>query len=450
MPTRTDQSQIHTHSDPAAAALAKLGELRSRAVSPGAGTSRAALAQEQRERLLEAAVAVVAERGYDETRVSDILERSGLSRSAFYKQFANKRECFLAAVEAVAARVRGGIVGAYREDLPWDERLSGALGALIDGIVADPAGARLWFVEVYAAGPEVAERMEAMRGIYEELAWHVVRESPDRADMPLDLVRAGLGGLRKVVMTRVRHGDEAELAELAPELMRWLLSYRPPPEPLRRPAELPPSSVWPAADDPDDTRARILAAISDLVAKKGYAAVAISDIARDAAISFSTFYSHFEGKDEAFIAALERARGRMRDSIVPAYAAAPSWPLAVGTAVHSLFAFLSTDPPTARLAGLESLANGAEALDVRDAALDDIRTVLARGFELHPDVPAIAAESIGASLSALVYDQIRRGSPDRIYELAPAAAYVALAPFIGEVEACKIANDPWGAAAEAG
>jgi AcrR family transcriptional regulator len=58
-----------------------------------------------RERLLDAAAAVFAERGYDGTRVGDIAGRAGLSTGAIYSQFENKSDLLMSAlVERAAAR----------------------------------------------------------------------------------------------------------------------------------------------------------------------------------------------------------------------------------------------------------------------------------------------------------------------------------------------------------
>jgi len=45
-----------------------------------------------RERLERAALALFVERGYDATTVNDIAERAGLTKSTFFRQFADKRE----------------------------------------------------------------------------------------------------------------------------------------------------------------------------------------------------------------------------------------------------------------------------------------------------------------------------------------------------------------------
>src|SRR5882757_10982187 len=76
-------------------------ELRDRKMRPGRGMPRAEADRNQRERLFAAMVATVDEKGYEATTVADLVKLSGVSRSAFYKHFADKEECFLTAAEAL-------------------------------------------------------------------------------------------------------------------------------------------------------------------------------------------------------------------------------------------------------------------------------------------------------------------------------------------------------------
>ena len=68
---------------------------------PGRGTPREEAERNQRERLFAATVATVAEKGYEATTVADLVKLSGVSRSAFYRHFEDKQECFLTAAEAL-------------------------------------------------------------------------------------------------------------------------------------------------------------------------------------------------------------------------------------------------------------------------------------------------------------------------------------------------------------
>src|ERR1700712_1181195 len=77
-------------------------ELRNRMLRPGRGVPRDEADRNQRERLFAATVATVAEKGYEATTVADLVQLSGVSRSAFYRHFADKKECFLTAAETLA------------------------------------------------------------------------------------------------------------------------------------------------------------------------------------------------------------------------------------------------------------------------------------------------------------------------------------------------------------
>ena len=67
----------------------------------------------QRLRLLVAMADLVGRDGYAATTVANVLELAGISRKAFYKHFANKQECFLAAYDAIAAEGRREVAREY-------------------------------------------------------------------------------------------------------------------------------------------------------------------------------------------------------------------------------------------------------------------------------------------------------------------------------------------------
>ena len=66
---------------------------------------REEVVRSQRGRLLRAIAEAMAERGYAETTVADVLRRARVSRDTFYQQFSSKQDCFIAAYEAAAGVV---------------------------------------------------------------------------------------------------------------------------------------------------------------------------------------------------------------------------------------------------------------------------------------------------------------------------------------------------------
>src|SRR3954447_26617102 len=134
-------------------------ELRARMMRPGRGMPREEAERNHRERLFAAMVACVVEKGYEATRVADLVELSGISRSAFYRQFADKQECFLAAAEELIEPTVAVMVQAERAD-SGEERMREAVQAFLALVVSQPAAAKMCFVEIYAAGPEAVVLIE--------------------------------------------------------------------------------------------------------------------------------------------------------------------------------------------------------------------------------------------------------------------------------------------------
>jgi|SRR5215218_327868 len=416
-------------------------ELRSKRLPPGPTRPREEASANQRERLLGATVSVVAEKGYEHTRVADLVATSGVSRSAFYKHFANKHDCFLATLDALTDLAAPSLFESFR-DAPgrWDERLESMLQTLVASVAAQPAAARVVWVEGYAAGPDAVERIEQFDGKVEDIVIEALGESPEHAGLPRDVVRAVCGGLRKIVNTRVREGRENELFDLVPDLVRWSLSYETPDVRLRRPRKPPPGLVErPAA--PGGARERILAAVTEIVAEGGYPTMKITEIASRAAVSLTTFYDDFEGKEDAFVAAIERGLERTFGATVLVYQSADDWPHAVASALHAFFAVYSFDPALGHLGGVGAYEGGEPAMKSRDESIRAFYPFLEKGFELAPETPRIVPEAIGASIYALMTHQVRNRGGARLYEIAPTAAFLALAPFIGSVEAARIANE---------
>ena len=69
-------------------------------------------------------IEVVAERGYPETRVVDVIGVAGVSRKTFYELFASKEDCFLAAYDVLLGNLLSDTAGGFetKQGAPWAER----------------------------------------------------------------------------------------------------------------------------------------------------------------------------------------------------------------------------------------------------------------------------------------------------------------------------------------
>jgi AcrR family transcriptional regulator len=123
----------------------------------------------QRSRLIAAMTEAMAENGYAATSVADVLHRARVSRETFYQLFGSKQACFMAAYDRAAAGIISDLQRAAQPASTPLERFEHALGAYLDGLAAEPALARLYLLEVYAAGPEALARRARVQRRFADL-----------------------------------------------------------------------------------------------------------------------------------------------------------------------------------------------------------------------------------------------------------------------------------------
>ncbi|HTU73002.1 MAG TPA: helix-turn-helix domain-containing protein [Trebonia sp.] len=89
-----------------------------------------------RERMVLAAVDLFTEQGYDATTVAQIAERAGVTKSTFFRHFADKRELLAAGQEALSRLLAEGIAEAPPTASPLEavaaglERAASAMGPM--------------------------------------------------------------------------------------------------------------------------------------------------------------------------------------------------------------------------------------------------------------------------------------------------------------------------------
>jgi len=189
-------------------------------------------------------------------------------------------------------------------------------------------------------------------------------------------------------------------------------------------------------------RERLIAALATTVAARGYSAVTITDITREAQVSRRVFYANFEGKEECFLAAFGVVADHMRELAAEAAGAEEDWPHKAIAASRALLAFFASDPDLARLCLVESQSAGPaisarfhEAVHEALPYLRAGRTERERGREL----PATTEESTIGALVMLASRKVAAGEAEKLEDLLPDFAEFILAPYLGGEEADRLA-----------
>lgn len=157
-------------------------------------------------------------------------------------------------------------------------------------------------------------------------------------------------------------------------------------------------------------RERLIAAMAEACADKGYAEIAVADVVRRAGVSSATFYKRFDGKRDCMLAAHEELSARLLAEVDAACAAAAGWEAGVRAAVGTVLELFAADPPTARLLTVEVLALGPEGSARHDAAIEALAGRLRAGRDPRRDAgPPRADWAAVAAIAALIGKAVMGG-----------------------------------------
>jgi AcrR family transcriptional regulator len=183
------------------------------------GLERDVVLASQRGRMLGAMAEAVSRKGYAATTVADVVAGAGVSRKTFYEHFSDKEECFLAAFDAGVDLLYGAIVEAQpTDDETWLGLMRARVRAYLETLASQPAFARTFLIEVFAAGPQALERRaEVLRRfaqLFRDLHVEARRQFPGLAPVPEPIYVAAVGAINELVSDFARAGRTDALPEL--------------------------------------------------------------------------------------------------------------------------------------------------------------------------------------------------------------------------------------------
>jgi AcrR family transcriptional regulator len=179
----------------------------------------------QRERLIIAMLNAAAELGYLETNVQDVIDRAGVSRPTFYEHFSNKEDCFLAAFDSSAERLRKKVHSAARKggDV-WRDRVRFGLEALLRFASREPDTARTMVVEARAASSTaVRRRVELMDDFARCLQTEAEELIPEGRIQTVVTAQGVVGGVESLLYSRLCKQEYDQLEALLPSLMYFVV-----------------------------------------------------------------------------------------------------------------------------------------------------------------------------------------------------------------------------------
>ncbi|MEU6173192.1 TetR/AcrR family transcriptional regulator [Streptantibioticus parmotrematis] len=185
-------------------------------------TTPEAVAANQRDRLFDALVRTVADKGYPHARVSDICRAAGVTRPVFYDVFAGKEDAFLAAYRHGTDLLLATMDTAFGRTTHWPSAVRDAMGAMLALLADAPRFAVAAIVEIDALG--AAGRRERQR-LVARLHRFFTSAPALPVGVPAEQVVTGvIGGAYSALYREVDEGRAQRLPHLLPAMCYLVLA----------------------------------------------------------------------------------------------------------------------------------------------------------------------------------------------------------------------------------
>lgn len=181
--------------------------------------TREEVQRSQRGRLLRAMADAMSEKGFARTSVEDAIKGAGVSRESFYRLFNSKVDCFMAALDESAtillAKVGAGL-GLQGSPVDQFERV---MTSYLEALIAEPAYARLFVIEVNAAGPEAIQRRADVQARFIDALAGLLGARTEDGRFVCQLIVAAVSAM---LAAPLAEHDDAAVRAIGPKVTRHL------------------------------------------------------------------------------------------------------------------------------------------------------------------------------------------------------------------------------------
>lgn len=183
-------------------------------------------------------------------------------------------------------------------------------------------------------------------------------------------------------------------------------------------------------------RRRITDAIAELTAEHGYEATKIGDIVSRAGVARKTLYDNFDGKEDVFLAAFDRAADEALQRVEAACEDADAgWEERVEGALAAFLDFVGEEPARSRMCMIEAMSATPAASRRYEATVQRFVALARDNAPPYEQLPETIEETLVGGVAWIVHQKIRRGEAEKAPELLAELTEFVLAPYRGAAAA---------------
>ncbi len=192
-------------------------------------------------------------------------------------------------------------------------------------------------------------------------------------------------------------------------------------------------------------RARIVAAMVEVVAERGFAGATVAHVVTRSGVSRRTFYELFGDREDCFLAAFDLAVARGAARVVPAFTQGRGWLEQIRAGLRALLELIDDEPGLGRLAIVDALGAGPVALERRARVVHTLVDAVDDGRRQRPvtRLTRLTAEGVVGAVLAVLHTRLLESGERRplVVLLGPLMGLIAL-PYKGRAVAEREAARP--------
>jgi AcrR family transcriptional regulator len=192
-----------------------------------------------------------------------------------------------------------------------------------------------------------------------------------------------------------------------------------------------------------DPRQRLLDAMIETVAMRGYDRATVSRVLSSSDVQEAVFSEHFHDKHDCFMQAVDDLMDRAERGALEQFQRNAPWSERVRLALESLLDALARNPCAARVALVEMLGAGPAACERQRSALALFTALIEEGRSQAPTtehLPPQTSEAIVGGIASIVHRRVLQGDTANLPELHADLTYFALLPYLDHERALVVAG----------
>jgi AcrR family transcriptional regulator len=159
-------------------------------------------------------------------------------------------------------------------------------------------------------------------------------------------------------------------------------------------------------------KARLEGAMVEAVARHGYAGTTLRELVTLAGVSKTTFYEHFDSKQDCFLQTFDEIVAILAVQVAEAFGTGTDFRGRLLAALGAFMDLAVAEPDAATLTAVESLTLGAAGVAHRERASEGFEALVQQSFDHSPSpvaVPASTVRAIVAGIRGVAYRRLRAG-----------------------------------------